>query len=199
MKAESLRDLYIEQLQDLYSAENQLVKALPKMAKGATSEELREAINEHLEVTKNQASRLEEIFSNLGEDPKGKKCKGMEGLVEEGSEVLEQDMDDDVRDAALIAGAQRVEHYEIAGYGTVRTYANLLGEDEAAATLEEILNEEKEADTRLSSLAEEINVEANIETEGEEAEGQEVEGENIEQPAKKGHKAGGRGRGRSAA
>jgi ferritin-like metal-binding protein YciE len=199
MKAESLRDLYIEQLQDLYSAENQLVKALPKMAKGATSEELREAINEHLEVTKNQASRLEEIFSNLGEDPKGKKCKGMEGLVEEGSEVLEEDMDDDVRDAGLIAAAQRVEHYEIAGYGTVRTYANLLGEDEAAATLEEILNEEKEADTRLSSLAEEINVEANIETEGEEAEGQEVEGENIEQPAKKGHKAGGRGRGRSAA
>jgi ferritin-like metal-binding protein YciE len=199
MKAESLRDLYIEQLQDLYSAENQLVKALPKMAKGATSEELREAISEHLEVTKNQASRLEEIFSNLGEDPKGKKCKGMEGLVEEGSEVLEEDMDDDVRDAGLIAAAQRVEHYEIAGYGTVRTYANLLGEDEAAATLEEILNEEKEADTRLSSLAEEINVEANIETEGEEAEGQEVEGENIEQPAKKGHKAGGRGRGRSAA
>jgi ferritin-like metal-binding protein YciE len=198
MKAESLRDLYIEQLQDLYSAENQLVKALPKMAKGATSEELREAINEHLEVTKNQASRLEEIFSNLGEDPKGKKCKGMEGLVEEGSEVLEEDMDDDVRDAGLIAAAQRVEHYEIAGYGTVRTYANLLGEDEAAATLEEILNEEKEADTKLSSLAEEINVEANIETEGEEAEGLEVEVEYIEQPAKKGRKASGRGRGRSA-
>ena len=194
MKAESLRDLYIEQLQDLYSAENQLVKALPKMAKGATSEELREAISEHLEVTKNQVSRLEEVFSNLGEDPKGKKCKGMEGLVEEGSEVLEEDMDDDVRDAGLIAAAQRVEHYEIAGYGTVRTYASLLGEDEAAATLEEILNEEKEADTKLSSLAEEINVEANIE-----AEGQEVEGEDIEQPAKKGRKTSGRGRGRSAA
>ena len=154
MKAESLRDLYIEQLQDLYSAENQLVKALPKMAKAATSEELRTAITEHLQVTKNQARRLEEIFSNLGEDPKGTKCKGMEGLVAEGSEVLEKEMDDDVRDAALIAAAQRVEHYEIAGYGTVRTYANLLGEDEAAAALEEILNEEKEADTKLSSIAE---------------------------------------------
>jgi ferritin-like metal-binding protein YciE len=194
MKLKTLEDLLVDQLKDLYSAENQLVKALPKMAKGATSEELREAISEHLEVTKNQVSRLEEVFSNLGEDPKGKKCKGMEGLVEEGSEVLEEDMDDDVRDAGLIAAAQRVEHYEIAGYGTVRTYASLLGEDEAAATLEEILNEEKEADTKLSSLAEEINVEANIE-----AEGQEVEGEDIEQPVKKGRKTSGRGRGRSAA
>lgn len=194
MKAESLRDLYIEQLQDLYSAENQLVKALPKMAKGARSEDLRKAINEHLEVTKNQASRLEEILSNLGEDPKGKKCKGMEGLVEEGSEVLEEDMDDDVRDAALIAAAQRVEHYEIAGYGTVRTYATLLGEDEAAATLEEILNEEKEADTKLSSLAEEINVEANSGSELEDAEGRKVEAGEVEQRAKKARKASGRSR-----
>ena len=196
MKAESLRDLYIEQLQDLYSAENQLVKALPKMDKAATSEELRTAITEHLQVTKNQARRLEEIFSNLGEDPKGTKCKGMEGLVAEGSEVLEEDMDDDVRDAALIAAAQRVEHYEIAGYGTVRTYANLLGEDEAAAALEEILNEEKEADTKLSSIAEEINLEANTGAEGEQAEGHEheVEGEDVELHAKKGRKTGGRSR-----
>lgn len=194
MKAESLRDLYIEQLQDLYSAENQLVKALPKMAKAATSAELREAINEHLEVTKNQASRLEEIFSNLAEDPKGKKCKGMEGLVKEGSEVLEDDMDDDVRDAALIAAAQRVEHYEIAGYGTVRTYATLLGEDEAAATLEEILKEEKEADSKLSSLAEEINIEANSGAEGQQAESQDFESEEVEQPAKKGRKTSGKGR-----
>jgi ferritin-like metal-binding protein YciE len=191
MKLESLRDLYVEQLQDLYSAETQLTKALPKMAKGATSEELRDAILEHLEVTKKQASRLEDIFSRMDENPKGKKCKGMEGLIEEGNEVLDEDMEDEVRDAALIAGAQRVEHYEIAGYGTVRTYASLLGDEEAAGTLQQILDEEKEADSKLNALAAEINVEANTESEGEEIEGEE------EQPSTtKGRKTAGR---RSAA
>jgi ferritin-like metal-binding protein YciE len=130
------------------------------MAKGATSDELREGIEEHLEQTRNQAQRLEQIFERLGEKPKGEKCKGMEGVIKEGSETLEKDMDDDTKDAAIIAAAQRVEHYEIAGYGTARTYANLLGESEAAELLEETLEEEKETDQKLTQLAEEINVEA---------------------------------------
>ena len=192
MKMQSLRDLYIEQLQDLYNAENQLIKALPKMAKGATSEELREAIREHLEVTRSQASRLEELFSKLEENPKGKKCKAMEGLVEEGAEVLEEDMEDEVRDAALIAAAQRVEHYEIAGYGTVRTYATLLGDDEAAEVLQEILDEEKQADTKLTSLAEEINVDATAEGQGDEARREQIEGEQEQPSVKKGRNAAGR-------
>jgi len=156
----SLRELYIDQLRDLYDAENQLIKALPKMAEGATSEELREGIEEHLEQTRNQAQRLEQIFERLGETPKGERCKGMEGVIKEGSETLEKEMDDDTKDAAIIAAAQRVEHYEIAGYGTVRTYANLLGETEAAELLEETLDEEKETDQKLTQLAEEINIEA---------------------------------------
>jgi ferritin-like metal-binding protein YciE len=192
MKMQFLRDLYIEQLQDLYNAENQLIKALPKMAKGATSEGLRDAIREHLEVTRSQASRLEEIFSKLEENPKGKKCKGMEGLVEEGAEVLEEDMEDEVRDAALIAAAQRVEHYEIAGYGTVRTYATLLGDDEAAQVLQEILDEEKQADTKLTSLAEEINVDATAEGKGDEAKREQIEGEQQQPSLKKGRHAAGR-------
>src|SRR5436305_9446332 len=114
----SLRELYIDQLRDLYDAENQLIKALPKMAKGATSDELREGIEEHLEQTRNQAQRLEQIFERLGEKPKGEKCKGMEGVIKEGSETLQKDMDDDTMDAAIIAAAHRVEHYEDAGYGS---------------------------------------------------------------------------------
>lgn len=160
MKAESLRDLYVEQLKDLHNSETQLIKALPKFAKAASSGELRRAIEEHLQQTKQQASRLEELFSDLNEDPRGKKCKGMEGLIKEGDEVLKEDMGPDLHDAAIIAAAQRVEHYEIAGYGCVRTYANLLGEQEAAGILEEILNEEKETDRKLNEIAEEINVEA---------------------------------------
>jgi ferritin-like metal-binding protein YciE len=156
----SLRELYVDQLRDLYDAENQLIKALPKMAKGATSDELREGIEEHLEQTKNQVQRLEQIFERLGEKPKGEKCKGMEGVIKEGSETLEKDMDEHTKDAAIIAAAQRVEHYEIAGYGTARTYANLLGESEAAELLQETLDEEKETDQKLTQLAEEINVEA---------------------------------------
>jgi len=158
MKAESLQDLYLEQLKDLYDAENQLIKALPKMAKAASSEELRNAFEEHLEQTKEQAQRLETIFEGMGEKAKGQKCKAMEGLIKEGSEVIEEDMAEGVKDAALIAAAQRVEHYEIAGYGCVRTYANLLGEREAANLLEKTLEEEKEADGLLGGIAEQINV-----------------------------------------
>ena len=158
MKADSLRDLYLEQLKDLYDAENQLIKALPKLAKAASTEELRNAFEEHLEQTKEHAQRLETIFEGMGEKAKGQKCKGMEGLIKEGSEVIEEDMAEGVKDAALIAAAQRVEHYEIAGYGTVRTFANLLGENEAATLLEKTLAEEKEADQLLGGIAEEINV-----------------------------------------
>src|SRR5689334_25432751 len=127
MKLDNLRELYVEELKDLYNAENQLVKALPKMAKAATSIALKQGFEKHLKETKVHVERLETIFDDLGESPKGKKCKAMEGLVEEGAEVIDEDADDDVRDAALIAAAQRVEHYEIAGYGCVRTYAQLLG------------------------------------------------------------------------
>src|SRR5438067_3808976 len=160
MKITSLRDLYVEQLRDLYDGENQIVKALPKMIESAESEELRSALEEHLEVTRQQAQRLETIFAGLGADAKGEKCKGMEGIIKEGSDVVKEDMEESVKDAAIIAAAQRVEHYEIAGYGTVRTYAGLLGEDEAEELLQQTLDEEKEADQKLSQLAEEINVEA---------------------------------------
>ena len=160
MKIESLRELFVEELKDLYSAEQQLVKALPKMARAATSPALRKGFEKHLEETKVQVERLEAIFEQLDESPKGKKCKAMEGLVEEGSEVIEEDMDDDVRDAALIAAAQRVEHYEIAGYGCVRTYAELLGESKAAKLLQKTLDEEGATDKTLTGLAEQINVEA---------------------------------------
>jgi ferritin-like metal-binding protein YciE len=157
---ESLNELFVEQLRDLYDAENQLIKALPKMAQGANSDELRQGFEEHLEQTKEHAQRIEQIFEQLGEKAKGKKCKGMEGLIKEGSETLSEDMSEDVKDAAIIAAAQRVEHYEIAGYGTARTFANLLGEDEAASLLEQTLEEEKETDAKLTQLAEGINVAA---------------------------------------
>jgi len=161
VKANSLRELYTEQLRDLYDAEHQLIKALPKIADAASSEDLRNAIEEHLEKTKGHASRLETIFSNMGEKAKAQKCKGMEGLIKEGSEVIkEEDMDREVKDAAIIAAAQRVEHYEIAGYGCVRTYANLLGDQEAADLLAETLEEEKEADQTLNAIAQRINLQA---------------------------------------
>ena len=160
MAVESLNELLVEQLRDLYDAENQLIKALPKMAEGANSDELRQGFEEHLEQTKEHAQRIETIFEQLGEKAKGKKCKAMEGLIKEGGEVLDEDMNEDVKDAAIIAAAQRVEHYEIAGYGTARTFANLLGEDEAASLLEQTLEEEKETDAKLTQLAEGINVAA---------------------------------------
>jgi ferritin-like metal-binding protein YciE len=161
MALDSLHDLYVDELKDLYSAENQLVKALPKMAKAASSPELKAGIEEHLEVTKTQVTRLEKIFKDLDLSPKGKKCKAMEGLIEEGKEVMGEDGDPCVIDAALIGAAQRVEHYEMAGYGCARTHANLLGYEEAARLLQETLNEEGEADKKLTQLAETvINVEA---------------------------------------
>lgn len=161
MPLDSLHDLYVDELKDLYNAESQLLKALPKMAKRASAAGLRAAFTEHLEVTRTQVGRLEQIFADLGESPKGKKCRAMEGLVEEGKEVIEEDGDPAVIDAALIACAQRVEHYEMAGYGCVRTFANLLGFADAAALLQETLDEEGEADKKLTELAETVvNVEA---------------------------------------
>jgi ferritin-like metal-binding protein YciE len=160
MKLESLHELFVDELKDLYNAENQLTKALPKMVKAASSEELRTAIEHHLAETEAQVERLERIFKQLETSPKGKKCKAMAGLIEEGKEMIEMDGEDAVKDAALIAAAQRVEHYEIAGYGTVRTYAQLLGFDEAANLLQETLDEEAAADDKLTQLAQNINVEA---------------------------------------
>jgi ferritin-like metal-binding protein YciE len=169
-KINNLRDVYIEQLRDLYSAEQQLIKALPKMAKAATTPELAQGFEEHLEQTKGHANRLEEIFEKLDEKPTGKKCKAMEGLVKEGAEAISEDASDAARDALLIAAAQRVEHYEMAGYGSVKTFADLLGEEEAAELLAETLQEEKETDEKLTEAAESINVEAEKEGEEEEKE-----------------------------
>ena len=156
MALESLHDLYVEELRDLYNAENQLLKALPRMAKAASHEDLRAAFTEHLEVTRGQVERLDRIFKELGEKPTGKKCKAMEGLIAEGKEILEEDAEPAVLDAALIAAAQKVEHYEMAGYGCVRTFARRLGYDRAAGLLQETLDEEGEADKTLTELAETI-------------------------------------------
>jgi ferritin-like metal-binding protein YciE len=156
-KLESLHDLYLEQLRDLYNAEQQLIDALPKMAKAASSEDLKAAFEDHFGKTRQHAQRIETIFEQMGAKAQGRKCKAMVGLVEEGGEVIKEDMSDDVKDAALIAAAQRVEHYEIAGYGCVRAYATTLGDDDAANLLGETLEEEKEADQTLNRLAEEFN------------------------------------------
>ena len=161
MPNQGLKELYIEELKDLYSAETQLVKALPKLARAATSEELRRGFEDHLEQTKGHVERLQKILDMLEESPKGKKCKGMEGLIEEGSEVTEEDYEGSLLDAALIGAAQRVEHYEIAGYGTVRSFAETLGETEHVSLLNETLEEEKETDEKLTELAEQINTQAN--------------------------------------
>jgi ferritin-like metal-binding protein YciE len=158
---EGLKELYIDELKDLYSAENQLVRALPKMAKAASSGELRRGFEQHLEQTKGHVQRLEKIFKALAENPKGKKCKGMEGLAEEGAEVIEEDFEGSVMDAALIAAAQRVEHYEIAAYGTVSAFAEELAEEEQASLLTETLEEEKETDEKLTKLSQQINAQAN--------------------------------------
>jgi ferritin-like metal-binding protein YciE len=163
MKLDTLHDLYVKELQDLYDAERQIVKALPKMAKAASSSELQSAFEEHLEQTKGHVERLERIFDMLDVSAKGKKCKGLSGIVEEGEELISKrkDINPDVLDAGLIAAAQRVEHYEIAGYGTVRTYADMLGHKEAAELLQQTLDEEKETDQKLTQLAEGmINIEA---------------------------------------
>ena len=160
MEMETLKDLFLDELKDVYHAEGQLVKALPKMAKKADSDELKAAFQQHLEETKVHQERVEKVFGLFDEKPKTKVCKAMQGIVEEGKEVMEEDMEPDVMDAALIASAQRAEHYEIAAYGTLRTYAKLMGEDEAAKILQSILDEEGATDKKLTKLAEQINVEA---------------------------------------
>lgn len=157
----SLRDLLIDELRDLHNAENQLIKALPKMAKAASHEELKEGFKTHLEETREHVDRLERCFKILGEKARGKKCHAMEGLVEEGKEAIEEDAPDAIRDAKLIGAAQRVEHYEIAAYGTARSFAQTLGETKVADLLQETLDEEGETDKKLTALAETINEEAN--------------------------------------
>lgn len=161
MELESLKDLYIHELKDLYSAENQIVKALPKMVRAATNANLGDGFRKHLEETKEHVSRLEQILDSHDESTDGSKCKGMEGLLKEGAEMIEAYAEDEaVRDAGLISAAQRVEHYEIAGYGTARTYANLLGDSKGAELLQQTLNEEGATDKKLTQLAESINVAA---------------------------------------
>lgn len=150
----NLKDLYIEQLQDLYDAENQLVKALPKMSKAASSSDLKKGFEHHLEQTQTHVQRLDTIFSGLGANSKGKPCEAMKGLLKEGDEVIKMQGDADVKDAALIAAAQRVEHYEMATYGTVRTFAKHLGENDARGLLQTTLDEEGETDRQLTKLAE---------------------------------------------
>jgi ferritin-like metal-binding protein YciE len=160
MRKDSLRQLYIDELKDLYSAETQMVKALPKMAKASSNAELRQGFEEHLRQTSEHVSRLEQIFEMLGEKATGKKCLGMEGLIKEGSETMQESYAEALMDAALIGAAQRVEHYEIAGYGTVRAFAELLGESEHVSLIEQTLQEEKQTDDKLTQLAERINSEA---------------------------------------
>jgi ferritin-like metal-binding protein YciE len=168
MPTKTFKKLYVDELKDLYSAENQLVRALPKMAKAASSNELRQAFETHLKQTKGHVERLEKIFRSLDESPKGKKCMGMEGLIKEGPEAIDEDFEDAVLDAALIGAAQRVEHYEIAAYGTVCEFAKLLDEPTHADLLQETLEEEKETDEGLTDLSKGINIralQANLEAE----------------------------------
>jgi ferritin-like metal-binding protein YciE len=153
MQLETLQDLYVHELKDLYSAEKQLVRALPKMARAAKNEKLAAGFQEHLEQTKEHAVRLERILSKQKKSTRGSRCKGMEGIIAEGEEMVEEEADPEVKDAGLISAAQRVEHYEIAGYGTARTYAEMLGDHEGARLLQTTLGEEAETDQKLTKLA----------------------------------------------
>jgi len=153
MKVSSLKELFVEELKDVYDAENQIVKALPKLAKATSTPELRKAFEDHLEQTKGHVRRLEQIFEGLGEQAKAKKCDGLRGILSEGEDVISDGQEGPVRDAGLIAGAQRVEHYEMAAYGSLKTWAGQLGDQRAASLLEETLNEEKEADELLTKIA----------------------------------------------
>src|ERR1700722_12110570 len=153
-ETKTLHDAFIDELQDAYDAEKQLTKALPKMAKAATSEELREAFESHLEETQGHVKRLEQVFASIGEKVKGKHCDGIAGIIEEGKNAMEEDFDESTMDACLIAGGQRAEHYEMAAYGSLIAWAKAMGHDEAASLLEETLEEEKAADEKLTSLAE---------------------------------------------
>lgn len=161
MKLNTLKDLYIEQLKDVYSAETQIAEALPKMVEAASHADLKQAFQDHLQQTKQQISRLEQVFQDLGTNPTGHKCKGMEGLLKEAEDMLKENADSDVLDAALITNAQRVEHYEIAAYGTICTYAEMLGRKNDKSTLGQTLDEEKMTDENLTRLAEQVvNAEA---------------------------------------
>ncbi|MGE5679821.1 MAG: ferritin-like domain-containing protein [Bacillota bacterium] len=161
MQIDSLKKLYINELQDIFSAENQIMEALPKLVNQASARELKNALNEHLDMTKKQIGRIQEIFKNMNENPAGQKCKGMEGIIQEGENTLQQATDPEVKDALIIASAQRVEHYEISAYGTVRTYAEIIGDEDARDLLQQTLEEEKETDKKLTELAvNSINVEA---------------------------------------
>jgi ferritin-like metal-binding protein YciE len=154
MSLDSLESLFIEELRDIYNGEKQIIKALPKMAKAAGSPELKQAFTKHLKETEGQVQRLERIFQDLGQAVRGKQCKGLEGILEEGKEILEKESDESVLDAALIAAAQKVEHYEMASYGCLRTYAQLLGRTQAVKLLEQTLAEEEAADKKLTQLGE---------------------------------------------
>ena len=171
MEMNDLQDLLVENLRDLYSAENQLLKALPKVAKKVENEQLRDAIQMHIKETEGQVDRLEQIFQKFGEKPTGKKCAGMEGLIEEAKELMGEDAEPEVMDAGLIVDCQKVEHYEIAGYGSAVTFAKLLGDNESARLLAQTLNEEEATDKKLTQIAESsINVQAAEGGEGEEEE-----------------------------
>jgi ferritin-like metal-binding protein YciE len=166
MKMDTLQKLYTDELRDLYNAENQLLKALPNIAKAASSEDMKDAFEKHLEQTKGHVKRLEQVFDAIGEKPKGKTCRAMKGLIEEGSEILKEDGEESILDAGIIVAAQKVEHYEIASYGSVRTFAHLLGQNKAAELLQTTLDEESETNELLNRLAEGIvNPEAMMESE----------------------------------
>ena len=161
--ASGLRELFVDQLKDLYWAEQEMTKALPKMISNSTSEELVDALTNHLEESKEHVTRLEEVFSSIGEKAEAKKCEAMAGLTKEGEEIMKGTEAGVVRDAGIISAAQKIEHYEIASYGTLASFARVLGEEEAASLLEETLDEEKNADETLSEISDAINVEADEE------------------------------------
>lgn len=160
MKIETLRELLIDELQDLHSAEQQIIKALPKMIKASHNPSLKQVFENHLEETKNHMTRLEQIFKRMNESPKGKTCEGMKGLLKEGEERIKDGGEAEVLDAGIISAAQRIEHYEIAAYGSARTYAELLGDQDAVRLLNQTLEEEKAADSKLNQVARTVNVEA---------------------------------------
>ena len=160
MKLENLEQLFLQELRDLYDAEDQITQALPKMIDAVRHDQLKSALQQHLEVTRKQIDRLDRIFGMLGEDATGQTCKGMKGVIKEGDEIVSQGGDPATVDAGIISAAQRVEHYEMAGYGTVRTYAELLGQPQIAQLLQETLDEEKEADETLTQIARSVNVQA---------------------------------------
>src|SRR5262249_18812808 len=160
MKLENLQQLFLKELRDLYDAEDQITDALPKLIEAAHNPELKRALQQHLDVTRQQISRLDQIFNMLGEKATGETCKGMKGVIKEGDEIVSAGGDPSTVDAGIISAAQRVEHYEMAGYGTVRTYAQLLGQEQMARLLQQTLNEEEEADQKLTQIATSVNVEA---------------------------------------